>query len=69
MYRDKGSPCLIPLEGSKDCKAPPLTKTNMLVVTIQLIMILVSFGGNGKLLKLYAQNSILACHRLFLSPT
>ena len=46
MYGDKGSPCLMPLVGSKGSKAPPFTKMAVLGDVMQLIIILRIFGGN-----------------------
>ena len=47
-YEDSGSLCLMSLEGSKDSKAPPLTKMEMLEEVTQLMITLVSFGGKLK---------------------
>ena len=45
MYGDNGSPCLIPLEGSKGSSIPPFTKMEILVDEMQLIITRVSLGG------------------------
>ena len=45
-YGDKGSPCLVSLDGSKRSKAPPLTKIGVLEDVTQLMIILEIFGEN-----------------------
>ena len=51
IYKDKGSPCLMPLEGIERSSGTPLTRTEMDTDVTQSIIQLIRFEANPNLVR------------------
>ena len=53
MYRNRGSPCLIPLVGENDSKLPPLKRMEVVTVVMQLMIISMRLLGKLNMLNMF----------------